>query len=74
MNHIHDTYIKDEYRFLPVKKKCLKVLLLDLYVNWLDDPDRLLGLSRKLSAYNTKSRYNKLHISRNHHTGTGRSL
>jgi hypothetical protein len=64
VDHIHDTYIKDEYKFLPIKKKHLKVLLLDLYVNWLEDPDRLLGFSRRLSAYNTNSRYNKLHISR----------
>lgn len=64
VDHIYETYIKDEYKFLSIKKKCLKVFLLDLYVNWLDDPDRLLGFSRKLPAYNTKSRYNKLHISR----------
>ena len=64
MDHIHDTYIKDKYRFLSTKKKCLKVLLLDLYVNWLEDPNRLLGFSRRLSAYNSTSRYNKLHISR----------
>lgn len=38
--------------------------LLDLYVNWLEDPNRLLGFSRRLSAYNSTSRYNKLHISR----------
>ena len=45
-------------------KRQLKVLLLDLYVAWQDDPDLSIGINRNNSAYKVNSRYNALHISR----------
>jgi hypothetical protein len=44
-------------------KKQFKVLLLDLYVVWLDDPELSLGVGMTKSAYKQNSRYNKLYIS-----------
>jgi hypothetical protein len=45
-------------------KRQLKVLLLDLYVAWLDDPTLCIGINRNNNAYAVNSRYNALHISR----------
>jgi hypothetical protein len=45
-------------------KRQLKVLLLDLYVAWQDDPDISIGVNRNNNAYKVNSRYNALHISR----------
>ena len=45
-------------------KKQLKVLLLDLYVAWLEDPTLSVGISRNNNSYIVNSRYNALHISR----------
>ena len=45
-------------------KKQLKVLLLDLYVAWLEDPTLCIGISRNNNSYSANSRYNALHISR----------
>ena len=45
-------------------KKQLKVLLLDLYVAWLEDPTLSVGISRNNNSYLVNSRYNALHISR----------
>ena len=45
-------------------KRQLKVLLLDLYVDWLDDPTLCTGVSRNSNAYKVDTRYNALHISR----------
>ena len=45
------------------KKQQFKVLLLDLYVAWKEDPDLLIGVSMETGAYKANSRYNKLHIS-----------
>ena len=44
-------------------KAMFKVLFLDLYVAWLDDPDLSLGISRDVNAYKVNSRYNALYIS-----------
>jgi hypothetical protein len=44
-------------------RNMFKVLFLDLYVAWLDDPALCLGVSRTASHYVTGSRYNALHIS-----------
>ena len=44
-------------------RNMFKVLFLDLYVAWLDDPTLCLGVSRTASQYVTGSRYNALHIS-----------
>ena len=45
-------------------KRQLKVLILDLYVAWLDDPTLCIGINRNNNAYRVNSRYNALHISR----------
>lgn len=45
-------------------KRQLKVLLLDLYVAWLDDPNLCIGVNRNSNAYKVDTRYNALHISR----------
>jgi hypothetical protein len=45
-------------------KRQLKVLVLDLYVAWLDDPTLCIGVNRNNNAYQVNSRYNALHISR----------
>ena len=42
----------------------LKVLLLDLYVAWLDDPTLSVGINFNNNAYAVNSRYNALRISR----------
>ena len=44
-------------------KKQFKVLLLDLYVAWLEDPDMTIGVGMSKRFYKAKSRYNKLYIS-----------
>ena len=45
-------------------KRQLKVLLLDLYVAWRDDPTLCIGVNRNSNAYKVDTRYNALHISR----------
>lgn len=42
----------------------LKVLVLDLYVAWVSDPELAIGVQMSMSAWNTSSRYNALHISK----------
>jgi hypothetical protein len=42
----------------------LRVLILDLYVAWLQDPDLSVGVSMDSNAWKTGSRYNALHISK----------
>jgi hypothetical protein len=44
-------------------KKQFKILVLDLYVAWLDDPELSIGVGMSKSAYKTNSRYNSLYIS-----------
>ena len=43
-------------------KRILKKLLIDLYVNWLDDPLLCVGVARGNDAWTPTSRYNALHI------------
>lgn len=45
------------------RRKQFKVLLLDLYVAWLEDPQLSIGVGMSKSAYKAKSRYNALYIS-----------
>ncbi len=40
------------------------MLLLDLYVAWLEDPDLSVGVAMSVNAWNTTSRYNALHLSK----------
>ena len=49
-------------------KRQLKVLLLDLYVAWLDDPTLCIGVNRNNNAYQVNSRYNALPVSYTHLT------
>ena len=69
---IWETYLPEE---LTRKKKTgpkpktsfqnqLRVLILDLYVAWLEDPELSIGVSMSLNVWNTNSRYNALHLSR----------
>ncbi|MDB2557124.1 hypothetical protein N9X77_04060 [Luminiphilus sp.] len=45
-------------------KEIFKVLFLDLYVAWLEDPELALGVSRTPKDYAVDDRYNALHISK----------
>lgn len=45
-------------------KKQMRVLLVDLYVAWLDDPLLWVAVARGNGAYSPKSRHNALHISK----------
>lgn len=47
-----------------IRKRHLKVILLDLYVNWTVDPDLRTVYSRHPNDYDAGSIYNELHISR----------
>lgn len=42
----------------------LRVIVLDLYVAWLEHPELSIGVSMSANAWNTGSRYNALHISK----------
>lgn len=42
----------------------LRVLLVDLYVAWLDDPTLCIGISRNNNSYTPNSRYNAIGISK----------
>ncbi len=46
------------------RKKQLRVLILDLYVAWLDDPELNIGVSMSPNTWKTNSRYNALHLSK----------
>lgn len=46
-----------------IQKKHLKVVLLDLYMAWKQDPTLKISYSRNVNSYKPKSRYNALHIS-----------
>ena len=43
-------------------KRILKVLLIDLYVTWLDDPELCIGVSRSDGTWKPSSRYNAINI------------
>jgi hypothetical protein len=45
-----------------LSKNNLKVVLLDLYVAWLSDPDLLISVSRDNNSFKAGSRYNELSI------------
>ena len=54
-------------------KTHLKVILLDLYLCWLEDEEKSLGVGMSNSFYNYRSRYNSLHLS-NHMISVVRRL
>ena len=45
-------------------KRQLKILLLDLYVSWVEDHKLCIGVSRNNNSYPVNSRYNALYISK----------
>ena len=45
-------------------RKQLRVLILDLYVAWLEDPELSIGVSMSVNAWKANSRYNALHLSK----------
>jgi hypothetical protein len=47
-----------------IERKHFKVVVLDLYVAWILDPDLKIAVNMQPAAYKAKSRYNALHISR----------
>ncbi len=69
INFIYDTHFKTDKANKTIRKKLLKVVLLDLYVAWIDDPNLCIGVHMSPNAYSDgtvfskgKSRYNELHI------------
>ena len=62
-----ETYFPDVYATKRKKRNSfradLKVLLLDLYVSWQEDPEQTIGVGMSNSFYKKSSRYNALHIS-----------
>ncbi len=62
VNLIYNDYLKWENPKLV--KKHVKVILLDLYVAWKENPLMKLGVHMNNNAYKAKSRYNELHISK----------
>ncbi len=62
VNEIYDTHFKGGKT--SIRKKHLKVLLLDLYVAWCDDPTLKIAMSRNVDDYKAGSRYNALHLSK----------
>ena len=66
---IYDTYIHSNNSNSNIKKRHLKVVLLDLYCCWFNDPEMCIGVHMKKEAYadgsvvlKGKSRYNELNI------------
>jgi hypothetical protein len=46
-----------------LNRRHIKIVVLDLYVNWCSDPSRFIAYGRASDYYVARSRYNKLHIS-----------
>ena len=65
-----NTFVNDIYKNhfnsgnAKIQKKHIKVILLDLYVAWCEDPTLKIGFSRDVDAYKPNTRYNKLKISK----------
>ena len=70
VNAVFDQFLKKRIKEnTSIKKKHLKLVLLDLYVAWLNDPDLNIAVHMTQSAYSDgtvfnkgKSRYNELNI------------
>ncbi len=65
-NEFVDRIYKKHFHSSPlskIRKKHLKVVLLDLYVTWKEDPTLLTRIHRGKGSYIAGSRYNELHIS-----------
>ena len=70
VDEVYNTFLDHQGREnTRIKKKHLKVILLDLYVAWLNDPDLNIAVHMSPAAYSNgtvfisgKSRYNELNI------------
>ena len=70
VDYVYDTYLNNQSNENKrIKKRHLKVVLLDLYVAWLNDPDLNIAVHMTTGAYSDgtvfnkgKSRYNELNI------------
>jgi len=69
IDNIYDRYFQTEKNNKRIQKKHLKVVLLDLYVAWLNDPELNIAVHMTESAYSNGkvflkglSRYNELNI------------
>jgi len=70
VDHVYDEYLNNQSNEnQKIKKKHLKIVLLDLYVAWLNDPELNIAVHMTPSAYSDgtvfnkgKSRYNELNI------------
>ena len=70
VDEVYDTFLnRQEPENARIKKKHLKVVLLDLYVAWLNDPELNIAVHMSPAAYSNgtvfssgKSRYNELNI------------
>ena len=70
VDYVYETYLNtNPMRIRRIQKKHLKVVLLDLYVAWLNDPDLNIAVHMTTGAYSDgtvfnkgKSRYNELNI------------
>lgn len=67
VDKVLETYFPEVYSTKGKKRNSfradLKVLLLDLYVSWQEDPEQTIGVGMSNSFYKKSSRYNALHIS-----------
>ena len=67
VDKVLETYFPDVYSTKGKKRNSfradLKVLLLDLYVSWQEDPKQTIGVGMSNSFFKKSSRYNALHIS-----------
>ena len=69
INEIYNNHIKDVSENANIQKKHLKLVLLDLFIAWIDDPELNIGVHMHEGAYSDgtvfnkgKSRYNELNI------------
>jgi len=65
VNSFVDVIHAEHFSDIPHKKTKthLKVILLDLYLCWLEDEEKSLGVGMSNSFYDYRSRYNSLHLS-----------
>ena len=65
VDHIYEEMTQlDNFKGRPTaRKRHIKVVILDLYVKWLTDPEMYVAYQRGSDAYQ-QGRYNKLHISK----------
>ena len=69
IDKLYNNHIKDVSENANIQKKHLKLVLLDLFIAWIDDPELNIGVHMHEGAYSDgtifnkgKSRYNELNI------------